>query len=100
MTLRRLLLAAGLALPLGFMASAFWGGFTCPTGVKTFGDRVFLGLVWILLGIAKLGRLTVDPAGRTVVNLWPRALGLAAGLLGAWSLFGAWRRSLKPSPWG
>ncbi len=61
-------------LIFGFITSSFWGGFSCVTGIKTFGDRIQLGLIWILLSAAKLGRLTIDPLRTKLYNVWPLAL--------------------------
>jgi hypothetical protein len=66
-------------LLFGFVASSFWGGYSCTTTAKSFGDRIQLGLTWILLSFAKLGRLTTDPLRTKVYNVWPLALLIGFG---------------------
>ena len=66
-------------LIFGFVFSSFWGGFSCNTGTKTFGDRIQLGIIWIFLSTAKLGRLTIDPLRTKIYNVWPIALLICIG---------------------
>ena len=61
-------------LLFGFVTSSFWGGYSCNSGIRTFGDRVQLGFIWIILSTAKLGRLTIDPLRTKIYNVWPLAL--------------------------
>ncbi len=70
----RHLRTALICLAFGFAASSFWGGFSCDTTIKTMGDRIQLGLIWIALSVAKLGRITTNPLRTNVYNAWPLAL--------------------------
>ena len=79
-------------LIFGFVVSSFWGGFSCAGAEKTFGDRIQLGLIWIVLSSAKLGRLTTDPLRTKVYNVWPLALVLCIGSAVVVYLFLAYKK--------
>ena len=79
-------------LAFGFVASSFWGGYSCASAVRTFGDRIQLGLIWIGLSVAKLGRLTTDPLRTKVYNVWPLALLICFGSAAAIYLLLAYKK--------
>jgi len=79
-------------LIFGFVASSFWGGYSCAGAVKTVGDRIQLGLIWIVLSAAKLGRLTTDPLRTRVYNVWPLALLICFGSAAAIYLLLAYKK--------
>lgn len=67
-----------------FAIAAFHAGFTRCSDCKTFGDRVFMGCIWIGLGIFSYGRIPLDALANRHLNLWPRALIAWVVLLAAW----------------
>ena len=60
-----------VSFTVAFVLTAFMAGYLNCADCDNFIERIFLGLIWILLGILAGGGIPLSFAEYKVLNIWP-----------------------------
>ncbi len=68
----RSLILVFVSFVVAFISAAFMAGYTNCNGCETSLDRVFLGIIWIFIGILTKGKIPKDEGNMSdiAINIW------------------------------